>query len=123
LIGSKLVHRSRRKARGNGLGLWWTFAVGLVLGGALIVAIVQNSHHVRLHYLVWHLNVSLIVVVLTTALISLSLDEVGGLIWRRRRRSLLQRRQELEQLRTTPPPDDSSSDVPKSEFPSIERGT
>jgi len=118
MIGSKLVHRSRGKVRGNGLGLWWTFSVGLVLGGALIVAIVQNSHHVRLHYLVWHLNVSLIVVVLTTALIALSLDEVGGLIWRRRRRSLLQRRQELEQLRTTQPP----VDVPEVLI-HLERGT
>jgi uncharacterized integral membrane protein len=120
MIGSKLLHRSHGKRRGNGLGLWWTFALGLILGGALIVAIVQNSHHVKLHYLVWHLNVSLIVVVLTTALIAFSLDEVGGLIWRRRRRLLLDRRNELKQLRTDtePQPEDTPADPPEPEFPS-----
>jgi uncharacterized integral membrane protein len=117
MIGSKLIHpRARktqkaRKARGYGLGLWWTFAAGLVLASATVVAIFQNSHHVRLHYLVWHLNVSLIVVVLTTALIAVFLDEVGGLIWRRRRRSMLGRRGELEQLRTQQLTNDTPEDV------------
>ncbi len=83
----------------HGLGLWWTFGAGLVVAGAVIVAIVQNGHRVRLDYLVWHANVSLIVVVLTTALIAVLVDEVGGLVWRRRRRSRLGRRKELEQLR------------------------
>jgi uncharacterized integral membrane protein len=90
----------RGQARSHGRGLWWTFGAGLVLAGAVIVAIVQNGDAVRLHYLAWHVNVSLIVVVLTTALIAVVLDEVGGLIWRRRRRSRLGRRSELEQLRS-----------------------
>jgi uncharacterized integral membrane protein len=107
-----LIHRKARKPRGNGLGLWWTFAVGLVLGGAIIVAIVQNSHRVRLNYLAWHLNVSLIVVILATALIVVALDEVGGLIWRSRRRSLLGRRKELEQLRAQQAPDEGPADAP-----------
>jgi uncharacterized integral membrane protein len=83
------------RGRQSGLGLWWTFIAALVLGGAIIVAIFQNSRHVSLHYLAWHANVSLIVVVLTTALLAVFLDEVGGLIWRRRRRSRLGRRSEL----------------------------
>jgi len=87
------------RARSHGLGLWWTFGAGLVLAGAVIVAIVQNGDGVRLHYLAWQVNVSLIVVVLTTALIAVALDQVGGLIWRRRRRSRLVRRSELDQLR------------------------
>jgi uncharacterized integral membrane protein len=86
-------------ARSHGLGLWWTFGAGLVLAGAVVVAIVQNGHRVRLDFLVWHANVSLIVVVLTTALIAVFVDEVGGLVWRRRRRSRLGRQNELEQLR------------------------
>jgi uncharacterized integral membrane protein len=90
---------ARTKGGSHGLGLWWTFTAALVLAAAIIVAIVQNGHHVRLHYLVWDVNVSLIVVVLTTALIAVFLDEVGGLIWRRRRRARLRRRSELEQLR------------------------
>ena len=85
----------RRDRGSHGLGLWWTFAAALVVFAALIVAIVQNSRHVRLHYLAWHVSVSLIVVVLTTALIAVFLDEVGGLVWRRRRRSRLGRRTEL----------------------------
>ena len=112
MIGSKFVHRSKGKSHGHGLGLWWTFAAGLVFASATVVAIFQNSQHVRLHYLAWHINVSLIVVVLTTALIALFLDEVGGLIWRRRRRSMLGRRTELEQLRTQQLPEDIPADVP-----------
>src|SRR5205823_4585882 len=83
----------------RGLGLWWTFSAGLIVAAAAIVAIVQNSGQVRLHFLVWHASVSLIVVVLTTALSTVFLAEVGGLIWRRRRRSRLGRRSELETLR------------------------
>jgi len=71
-----------------------------VLGGAVIVAIAQNSHAVRVHYIVWHSSVSLIVVVLATALAAILLDEAGGLIWRRRRRARLARRDELTELRT-----------------------
>jgi uncharacterized integral membrane protein len=112
MIGSKLTHRKAGRARGHGLGLWWTFAAGLVVAGATVVAIFQNSHDVRLHYLAWHVNVSLIVVVLTTALIALFLDEVGGLIWRRRRRSMLGRRSELEQLRVQQVPEEVPADVP-----------
>jgi uncharacterized integral membrane protein len=112
MIGTKLLHRKASKARGHGLGLWWTFAAGLIFASAIVIAIFQNSHDVRLHYLAWHLNVSLIVVVLTTALIAFFLDEVGGLIWRRRRRSMLGRRHELEQLRTQQLPEDVPVDAP-----------
>ena len=109
----KLV--GREKGSSHGLGFWWTFAVALVVFAALIVAIVQNSRHVRLHYLAWHVNVSLIVVVLTTALIAVFLDEVGGLIWRRRRRARLGRRSELEQLRTQQHLPEEAPSVPEPE--------
>ncbi len=119
----------RKKGSSHRLGFWWTFAVALVVFGAMIVAIVQNGRHVRLHFLVWHTNVSLIVVVLTTALIAVFLDEVGGLIWRRRRRSRLGRRRELEQLRTQQQLPEEAPSVPEPESGTqeistpIERGT
>jgi len=87
----------------RGLGFWWTFAAALALGVAIVIAIAQNSHTVRVHYIVWHANVSLIVVVLTTALIAILLDEAGGLIWRHRRRARIGRRSELARLRTERP--------------------
>ena len=90
-----------RKSRSRGLGIWWTFAGALVVLGAVIVAVAQNSQHVRLHYLAWTASVSLIVVVLTTALAAVLIDEVGGLIWRRRRRAKNGSRSELEHLRTS----------------------
>jgi hypothetical protein len=74
-----------------------------VIAGATIVAIVQNGRHVELRYLAWKVNVSLIVVVLTTAVIAVFLDELGGLVWRRRRRARLGRDRELAQLRTDHP--------------------
>jgi len=99
--GERLRARPAGPAAGGprGLGLWWTFSAGLVVAAAALVAIVQNSGQVRLHFLVWHATVSLIVVVLATALTAVFLSEVGGLIWRRRRRSRLGRRSELETLR------------------------
>jgi uncharacterized integral membrane protein len=127
MVRRKLTGRKKRSS--HGLGFWWTFAVALVVFAALIVAIVQNSRHVRLHYLAWHVNVSLIVVVLTTALVAVFLDELGGLIWRRRRRARLGRRGELEQLRLqqNPPGQELSAPEPESGAqeisPSIERGT
>jgi len=93
----------------HGLGLWWTFSAGLVVAAALVVAIVQNSHQVKLNYLAWHASVSLIAVLLTTALSAVFLAEVGGLIWRRRRRSRLGRHSELETLRSQ---QQSTGDVP-----------
>jgi uncharacterized integral membrane protein len=95
-----MLKRQRTQTRGglHGLGLWWTFTAALVLGAAVIVAILENSRHVTVHYLAWHFSVSLIVVVLVTALIAVLLDEAGGLIWRRRRRSSIGRRSELNQL-------------------------
>ena len=119
----------QKKRGSHGLGFWWTFAVALVVFAALIVAIFQNSHHVRLHYLAWHVNVSLIVVILTTALIAVFLDEAGGLIWRRRRRARLGRHTELERLRTAQHPPEDEAAVPERESgapetsPSMERGT
>jgi len=107
--------RVHRRDRSRGLGVWWTFGIGLVLASAVIVAIVQNSQPVELQFLAWQLNVSLIVVVLTTALIAIALDEVGGLIWRRRRRSTLDRMKKLELLQAGRPPADEAP--PASESP------
>ena len=100
---AKPVRRSKA-----GLGWWWTFAAALILGGVVIVAIAQNSHNVRIHYIVWQSSVSLIVVVLTTALVAILLDQAGGLIWRRRRRARLARRDELADLRTQHSPEDAN---------------
>lgn len=115
MIGKRHVADKRRGL--HGLGLWWTFAASLVLGAAIIVAIVQNSGHVRLHYLAWHMNVSLIVVILATALIAVLLDEAGGLIWRRRRRSSLAHRSELNQFRRQHEPSDEAPPVAESPPP------
>jgi uncharacterized integral membrane protein len=107
-----MIAKSRirqRKPGLRGLGLWWTFTAALALVAAIIVAIVQNSRRVEVRYLGWRLNVSLIVLILATALIAVMLDEAGGLVWRRRRRSSLERQRELNQLRT---PQDRSSEAP-----------
>jgi uncharacterized integral membrane protein len=98
MIWNRRIDRPPGAARG--LGLWWTFAAALVVAAALIIAIAQNGAQVRVHYVVWQARVPLIVIVLTTALVALLLDEAGGLIWRSRRRAKLARRNELAQLRT-----------------------
>ena len=121
MSGERLADGKRSSSRG--LGFWWTFAAALVVFAAMIVAIVQNGRHVGLHYLAWHVNVSLIVIVLTTALIAVFLDEVGGLIWRGRRRSRVGRRTELEQLRTEQQLPEEALSTPEPEPESQEMST
>lgn len=101
-------------------GLWWTFGAALVAVGAAIIAIAQNSQQVRLHYIVWEAHVSLIVVVLTTALLAVLLDEAGGLIWRRRKRSRLGRRDELALLRSESQQHDGEPAEPDPPLPQAE---
>ncbi len=106
----------------HGLRLWWTFAAALVLGAAIIVAIVQNSDRVSLHYLAWHVDLSLIVVILATALIAVLLDEAGGLIWRRRRRSSLGRARELDRFHWRQQRTAAASPLEEPASPEVEHG-
>ena len=50
----------RRQFRGTGLS--WTLVLALVVAAAIVVGVIQNSHGVRLDYLVWHGSVPLIAV-------------------------------------------------------------
>ena len=88
-----------------------TFAAALILTGAVIVAIAQNSRMVRVHYIVWQSNVSLIVVVLTTALVAILLDpgRRPDLAEKAPGKTLL--RDELADLRTQHSPEDSAADA------------
>ena len=87
----------RRQFRGTGLS--WTLVLALVVAAAIVVGVIQNSHGVRLDYLVWHGSVPLIAVLLATVVLTVALTSLVGVIWRRRRRHQLTESSELHELR------------------------
>ena len=87
----------RRQFRGTGLSL--TLILALVMAAAIVVGVIQNSHEVRLDYLVWQGSVPLIAVLLATIVLTVALTSLVGVIWRRRRRQQLTDSAELHELR------------------------
>jgi uncharacterized integral membrane protein len=96
----------RRQFRGTGLS--WSLVLALVMAVAIVVGIIQNSHGVRLDYLVWHGSVPLIAVLLATIVLTVALTSLVGVIWRRRRRHQLGDSAELEELRGQVQPQESA---------------
>jgi uncharacterized integral membrane protein len=96
----------RRQFRGTGLS--WSLVLALVMAVAIVVGIIQNSHGVRLDYLVWHGSVPLIAVLLATIVLTVALTSLVGVIWRRRRRHQLGDSAELQELRGQVPPQESA---------------
>jgi uncharacterized integral membrane protein len=96
----------RRQFRGTGLS--WSLVLALVMAVAIVVGVIQNSHGVRLDYLVWHGSVPLIAVLLATIVLTVALTSLVGVIWRRRRRHQLGDSAELEELRGQVQPQESA---------------
>jgi uncharacterized integral membrane protein len=87
----------RRQFRGTGVS--WSLVLALVMAVAIVVGVIQNSHGVRLNYLVWHGSVPLIAVLLATVVLTVALTSLVGVIWRRHRRHHLTDSAELLELR------------------------
>jgi uncharacterized integral membrane protein len=85
----------------RGVGVYWPYAVGLLILLGLIALVAQNTEDVTVNWLFWDIETSLVVVILVTAVAVSVLQAVGGLIWRTRQRRRLTERHELEQLRAT----------------------
>jgi uncharacterized integral membrane protein len=96
----------RRQFRGTGLS--WTLVLALVVAAAIVVGVIQNSHGVRLDYLVWHGSVPLIAVLLATVVLTVALTSLVGVIWRGRRRHHLTDSAELDELRGQAQPQDAA---------------
>jgi len=85
----------------RGVGVYWPYALGLLVLAGLIALVAQNTEDVTVSWLFWDIDTSLVVVILATAVAVSVLQAVGGLIWRTRRRRRLTDRDELERLRAT----------------------
>lgn len=81
-------------------GIRWSLVAGLLLIATITVLAAQNTQNVTLNFLGWDGRAPLIAIILGTALISILIDEVVGLLWRRRRRKTLAEREELKRLRS-----------------------
>lgn len=82
-----------------GTGLFWGLIVVLLLGVAIVILAAQNPEPVSLRWLVFEMDVSLVAIILATAVVAVILDQLIGLAWRRRRRQALGEREELRRLR------------------------
>jgi uncharacterized integral membrane protein len=87
----------------RGTGVWPAVVAGLVLAGAVVIFVAQNTHAIALHFLWLDFRTAPAVLVLATALIAVVAAVVVGAWLRRRRRRVLQQREELEHLRREPP--------------------
>jgi uncharacterized integral membrane protein len=93
---------SRAQREFLGTGLYWSLLLALVLGVAILIAIIQNLQPVELKYLVWDLHTPLIVVLLVTVFATVVLSTLVGVVWRRQRRRKLTEREKLLVLHGTP---------------------
>jgi uncharacterized integral membrane protein len=83
----------------TGTGLVWGLIVVLLLGVAIVILAAQNPEPVELRWLGFEIEVSLVAIILATAVVAVILDQLIGLAWRRRRRQMLGEREELRRLR------------------------
>jgi uncharacterized integral membrane protein len=60
----------------------------IVLGLLLVVLIIQNAEAVEFSVLWWSAEVPLAALLLATAVISIAVAELVGVLWRRRRRAI-----------------------------------
>ncbi len=84
----------------DGFGVRWSLVAGLLLIATITILAAQNTQKVTVNFLGWDGRAPLIAIILGTALISILIDEVIGLLWRRRRRKALAEREELRRLRS-----------------------
>lgn len=80
----------------RGTGFFWGFVLGLPLAAALIVFVAQNTQDVTVHWTVWKVHTSLVVVVLVTIFAAVLLAELVGFVWRHRRRRQISRQESMK---------------------------
>ena len=79
------VPRFVRQRVHAGTELFWGLVVGVVLAAALVILAAQNTDRVTIELLGWDLVTPQIVVILTTLVVGVVLDELFGLVYRVRR--------------------------------------
>lgn len=77
----------------------WGLLAAMLLMVAIIILAGQNTQEVELNYLGWSVQAPLVVIVLSTAVVSMLLDELIGVVWRRRKLGRRREREELRRLR------------------------
>ena len=82
-----------------GTGLFWGLIFGVILAVGVVILAAQNTDDVTVSFLGWDFSTSLIVVVLSSLLIGIVLDEIFGLVYRKRRRRTMRDRDELKRLK------------------------
>lgn len=83
----------------RGTGFYVSLAIIFLAAITLLVLAVQNTGEVTIEILAWEFELPLFAVILGTALIAVTLDELIGVVWRRQQRTRLEDRAELQRLR------------------------
>jgi uncharacterized integral membrane protein len=110
-----MPRRHKRDTHYESTGVWPAVVTGLLLGGAVVIFVIQNGHRIALEFLWFDFSTSPAALVLATAFFAVLASVVVGAAVRRRRRRTLQEREELERLRA--PAVDTSDDEPRSVRP------
>jgi uncharacterized integral membrane protein len=76
------------------LDIAWGFIVLLVFAALLAIFIVQNTEDVRVEFLFWDITLSVGVIIVVVALVTLTFDQLVSLLYRRRKRKERTRRLE-----------------------------
>ncbi len=86
-----------------GTGIAGVLIAALIAAAAALVFIAQNGESVAVQWLWVDFRVSLAVIILSSALLTVAVDEALGLAWRSRRRRRLRDTEELHRLRSETP--------------------
>ena len=92
-------HDNDVKVEYRGTGFYVSLAVIFLAALTILILAVQNTNEVTIEFLGLEFALPLFGVILGTALITVILDELIGVVWRRQQRTRLEERAELQRLR------------------------
>jgi uncharacterized integral membrane protein len=78
-----LTRTTTDRRRSHATGIHWSYIAALILLAALILVVVQNGQNVTFRWLWFDVDASLAVLLLVTALGTMLMTSLGGVVWRR----------------------------------------
>jgi uncharacterized integral membrane protein len=87
---SRTPSKGKTPTRVVGAGIWWGFLGVLLVAAAIAVLILQNDQTTHFEWLWFDFSASFGMMLFLTALATVIVTSIGGLVWRHRRRRQLE---------------------------------